>query len=677
VSYTKVTYRVPDVRKENKRRLEELFSEYDPELGIGSPIERVPFQIFSQGHLLRWQVPEEFLEEPVVKFLLDHASIEEMIESVSGKYIKRAHAEVLNGLDTLRFKYDFEYWAFKTVTIQDKLTKTDIPFKLNRPQRKVLKVLEDMRKAGVPVRIIILKARQWGGSTLVQIYMAWLQLIHKKSWHSAVIADVEDQARNIRGMYSKLAREYPKKYGQVKFNPHEGSSKNRVIDGRGCIVGVGSVQKPESLRSFDFAMVHMSEVGLWKSTPARSAEDLAQAIRASVPNQPMSLVVMESTAKGVGNFFHKEWLSASGDESGYKPVFVAWWEIEIYQMAIEEEEFTKWVRLLDEDKYAQFLWELGATLEGIKWYFTFKKGEGFSDWRMMSEFPSTAHEAFQSTGSRVFPPAYVLQARKTCKPPIFIGDLYGDAMKGEESMKNVRLEENSSGSLKIWKYPDLSVPINHRYAIFGDIGGRSEGADYSVLKVFDRYWMMEGGVPEVVAVWRGHIDQDLFAWKAVQLGMIYGNELMGYPLIAMESNSLNKMESEGGDHFLTILDEIVEFYDNIYTRTDPEKIKEGMPVQWGFHTNRKTKTMIINKLVGALRDGGYIERSHNACDEMDVYEVKQNGSFGAVEGEHDDELITTAGGVWLTTSYMDLPYEIKQHDSNSGNSRGIVSEASI
>ena len=37
-----------------------------------------------------------------------------------------------------------------------------------------------------------------------------------------------------------------------------------------------------------------------------------------------------------------------------------------------------------------------------------------------------------------------------------------------------------------------------------------------------------------------------------------------------------------------------------------------------------------------------------ACDEMDYYEQKPDGSMGAVDGQHDDRVITTAGVVWLT-----------------------------
>lgn len=72
---------------------------------------------------------------------------------------------------------DFERWCRECVSVTDKLTGAVVPFVLNAPQRRLAAVMEEQRRAGKPVRVILLKARQWGGSTLVQVYMAWMQLV--------------------------------------------------------------------------------------------------------------------------------------------------------------------------------------------------------------------------------------------------------------------------------------------------------------------------------------------------------------------------------------------------------------------------------------------------------------------------------------------------------------------
>lgn len=650
---------VSNIIAENKRRLEELCAPYDQIRGIGSPIERFAFMLLRDEIV---NLPVSMLSVKAIrdaheagglpKYLTKHnlSKNNVFIKSFMSKYRKA------------RYRHDFEYWAIKCVKVQDKITKSHIPFVLRFSQRLLLKELETLRLSDTPIRIALLKARQWGGSTLVQIYMSWIQLFHKFNWHSAIVADVDDQARNIRSMYNRVLREHPKKivqdrYGEdlekIILQPHEGSQKNRVMEGRGCVVGIGSSQKPDNFRSYDFAMLHASEVGLWKETQGRSPEDLMQALRATVPNTGYSLVVLESTAKGVGNFFHREWQAASEGKSGYKPVFVPWFKIpELYTMPISD--YQSFINNMSDRAWE--LWHHGATLEGIAWYVYTKEADNYDDWRMCSEFPTTATEAFQSTGRRAFAPVYVLNARKNCIKPIAIGDLHADSRSGPEALKNINFEENSRGFMRVYSFPD-NQPIKHRYALFVDIGGRHHLSDYSVIKVFDRYWMMEAGVPETAAVWSGHLDQDLVAWKAVQIGTWFNNGL-----VAIETNSLRKdTRSSEGDHFLTILDEVVKYYKNLYMRSNPDKIRQGVPQLYGFHTNSKTKVMLIDGLNAALRDEQYIERDARSCDEMDTYEHKPDGSYGAVEGAKDDHVIVTAGGLWLCLSHMPMPTFIKVH----------------
>ena len=102
--------------------------------------------------------------------------------------------------DRLRFRHDFEFWAATCVHIISKDSKQSVPFVLNRAQRRLLGALERQRLAGVPIRLILLKARQWGASTLVQIYFAWIQIVHLHNWHSLICAHVKDTAATIRGM---------------------------------------------------------------------------------------------------------------------------------------------------------------------------------------------------------------------------------------------------------------------------------------------------------------------------------------------------------------------------------------------------------------------------------------------------------------------------------------------
>jgi intein/homing endonuclease len=895
--------RIKEILQENQRRLDILYAPYDPLTGEGSPLERRKINYTLKGEQQDYAIPVDMYEKykDLFDLIIKERSIEQFIlNTAKVTPTKEMISQVINSLDGLRFDHDFEFWAYKTAKIQDKKSKKVIPFKLNFPQRKYLKDLEDMRMAGVPIREIVLKARQWGGSTLTQVYMAWIQIRHRTNWHSAIVADIEEQSRNISGMYSRLAREYPKELGTLELVPYERSTKSRVIKGRDCVISIGSAQKPGGLRSFDLAMAHFSEAGLYQPTDKKTPEELVTAIRSAVADVPYSLIVLESTAKGSGTFFHREWQAAERGISGYRPIFIPFFEIELYQKKVSNaEKFIEWVF---SNEYATFLWNLGATLEAIKWYFDYKKRENYSDWQMHEEYPSTciakgtrigtdkgiiciedcskslttntgeilAHinngirpvyrlttkngyevictndhliktytpqndlfngqaelwtklidlrigdkiilapprfasdihfhkwkddfvdlsveatpeigrflgifmgdgcyhgeclsiacdandrdfidstkslvdglfgvksherltgsnkgcceirvskkklteyflklgiiehptndglhrrgykrtvcvpeiiwksprevvaeflkgvfetdgfnayktpcislfskhiqflkdiqllllgfgitsvlrqkparngngykyiantltlkgeqadlyrnnigflsirkqsrfatwkvmshtkrtknrlfdaiekieyigrqevfdltikdshqfdasgimvhncqEAFVSSGKRVFAPDYVTKIRKYTKPPLQRGDIFGASIKGKAALENLRFQATDMGDLFIWELPDTEIQVSNRYAVIVDIGGRTKEADWSVIKVFDRYWQMHGGKPTVVAVWTGHIDQDLISWKAAQIAKFYNNALL-----VVESNSL-------------------------------------------------------------------------------------------------------------------------------------------
>ena len=280
----------------------------------------------------------------------------------------------------------------------------------------------------------------------------------------------------------------------------------------------------------------------------------------------------------------------------------------------------------------------GATLEGINWYKQHKKNENMDAWRMQSEFPTTDTEAFASTGRRAFAPLYVMNARAFNRKPEFIGDITGNAQSGIQALDNIQFTLADTGPMYVWDMPDNSINIKNRYVVPVDIGGRTSVADYSIIRVFDRMQLMNGGVPEAILTWKGHLDQDLVIWKAVQIAKIYNNALL-----APESNSLRTKTNESeGDHIITIMDEIKKplphtenktspmYYSMNSTLPDP-KGKDGqgwvLPSNMASMTNtiNKAKVNLIDNLNKLLREGGYIEPDSRVCDEYDVYEMKPDG----------------------------------------------------
>lgn len=608
-------------------------------------------------------IPVEMEEEPVVKLLRKYGTMKGVLK-VLGK--KADYMELWTEFEKVRCKHDFEYWCAVDVHILHKQKMQMVPFVLNRPQRtKFLPVLERLRKAGKPINIDLLKARQWGGSTMTEFYINWIQRFWYENFNSAICADVDDQAKNILGMYDKAVE-----YMDVRLNnglslelkPYMGMDATRIIESRGCCISVGSAQHPDKIRSQNIRAAHLTEVGLWKDTPKRKAADVVQSFFGSVLEEAYTIKILESTAKGVGNFFHKHWLRANDkdDWNGFTPVFVAWFDIDMYQMEVDDAE--AFIGTMND--YEKMLFSLGATLEAINWY-RHKLRTMDEPWRMKSEYPSYPEEAFQSTGSNFFSVEHVERARQDCCEPIAICEVTCDERKGKRALENVRIRKESNGRLKVWEYPDTETKMTDRYLVVVDLGkGVTDRADNSVICVFDRYWCTEAeGQPEVVAEWSGHLDVDLLSWKAAQIALLYGNALL-----VVESNTA---ESSTEDHFRTVLAEIGEHYDNIYRRSKRDLVKGGVD-RFGFNTNRATKYLVCDYLKSALRDGSFIERSQECINEMRVFERKADGKLGAVDGNHDDRVMTRAIGCYFLfhEGLMALPKFIDE-TADSGNTVNI------
>lgn len=581
--------------QENSRRLRALESDFDPVRGIGCSGERIEVATPVEG-LPRAFVPREMTDDP-----------------------QYAVATGPEQWKTLRCRHDFEYWCVTCVRVKHKTLGTDVAFRLNRPQRRVAAVMEADRRAGRPIRLIMLKARQWGGSTLVQMYMAWIQSCHRRNWHSLICAHVKDTAAGIRGMYTKMLADYPEDLWEgderPMFRPYERSLNVREITGRGCRVTVGSAENHEAVRGSDYAMAHLSETAFWPSTPQHTPEGLVRAVCGSIALMPYSLIVMESTANGIGNYFHSEWLRCRDGRGDKRAVFVPWYEIELYSVPVDDPEAV----ITSMSPYERSLWDMGLTLEQIYWY-RLKSSEYLSHEMMMAEFPTTDTEAFAATGSGVFDPADVERLRGDCREPLMTADADSSGT----------LVEDPAGGLQIWEKPDDKA----EYVAAVDVGGRSVKSDWSVIAVMRRGEGMRRH--EIVAQWRGHLDHDRLAAKCAAVGRLYNDALL-----IVESNTL-ECEADGGtDSNLFILSRLAETYRHLYRRETLDG--DGRASQrLGFHTNRATKAALVSGLIEAVRDGAYTERDTGACNELLTYEQRRNGSYGARAGFNDDIVMTRA-----------------------------------
>ena len=669
---------IHDILDENNRRNTALRAPFDPLTGEGSTGRRVSVTLSDvRDSPATFFLPESMMGAPLAREAQRLGSIERAARQLQMPLL--GLSDMRDAFHRLRCRYDFPYWAASHVRIKPKQGGDDVPFVLNRPQRRLVEAFEEMRLADMPIRVIVLKARQWGGSTVTQIYMAWLLLIQRTGLNSLIVGHVKTASAEVCGMFDKLMEAYPEAMlypqgsqppkGAKKMTGDRNTRLLRHIPSRNCKIKVGSAETPDSARGGDSALVHCTEVAFWRKTLNKQPEDIIRSACSGAGYLPGTMIVYESTANGTGNFFHREYEAAKKGCSQFRPLFVAWWQIEQYALPFDtDEQSTAFATALYEGRDSDTaeerslsgrclwrLWSMGATLEALHWY-TLERRKYVDQADLAAEFPSDDIEAFKHSGANVFDSREVERMRPQCCQPVLRGELLARGERGVEALADLRFQQSDYGLLWLWQPPEKNGEgrVTNRYLVVVDIGGRSMKSDWSVIAVFDRWPLAAGGVPCLCAQWYGHTDMDRLAWKAAQVARYYDDALLVIESNTLETHGPTAFAFEGGDQSLFILNEIREVYDNLYARPQSaDEIRQRAPVRYGFHTNVRTKPAIISTLIAVVRDGLYEERDERCLNELLTYERRPNGSYGAIDGCHDDLLMTRA--IALHLSYHELP----------------------
>ncbi len=695
---------INSILAENDKRWERLRANYDPVTGEGiaelTGLKRVKLCIPDFAIPVQW-VPPEMMQNKLVKEIRKAKTIANYIATKKWKYGAPSELEIERRLRRVRHKYDMVAWAFFCIKIRHKKLKKRVRFVLNMPQLIAFAKCEQLRAQGAPISLIILKARQWGGSTFCFFYQVWLMFKWNEFHSFAIAAHTSSASQTILTMLKRTIKDYPAwdlglpDETKLSLSPADSTGHAFAIkdqNGKQILEGfiyVGTAEKPDTLRSKDINGAHYSEVGVWPDTPGKQSEDIIADIEGGMTDDEDTMRVMESTAKSSDDYFAKVWDSCNDGKGGYEQVFIPSRDI-IYDVKPidDKSEFVQWLyehrndetpngKWKDPGKYYWWLWEIGSTLEHINWYRFRRLRLSFA--KMCNEAPETPEQAFFTAGNHVFDPFQVQEKAKKCREPVFVGDLVADGEKGQEALQNIRFIPNSTGNLRIWEKPDDS-PVSDRYVVILDPRrGASEGADPAAITVIDRLLMMEdfglGGKPGVVAEMNYKADPDLQAYDAMRLAAWYNNAKL-----IIESNTMESMDAErnnGIDPFEYIMEIVAKIYKNIYMRSAPEEKADGsVEFKYGFQTNRLTKPKIINFMKECLRDDLWDEPSRYCTDQMASY-MEDHGKTNAEHGKHDDVVMSRAIGLWVCYKEMPMPAWIKQaevtaKDHISGDRYGLA-----
>lgn len=540
-------------------------------------------------------------------------------------------------------KQDFYKFAKMNLYIKDKFANI-VPFVPNEPQRALIDYVLLCISERRPIKVIILKARQMGFSTAVEALCYWWTSTNFNI-NSVIIGNDEKSSLNLYRMFRRYFDNTNILFKpSVRYNTKSDLTFEK-FDENGKQIGLGSAIKIETAknksagRSDTVNFLHASELGAWEN-----GEDLVASLMQTVPDAEVmekpSMVFLESTAEGRGNYFHKEYVAAVNKKNNYQPLFAPWWILDTYE---RDATFKDLGQLNDYESFLVELMKKGHTTLGHKFtvseesiprklaYYR-RKAKDFAATpeRLPQEYPSTWEEAFIASGKNVFNPLALQEMEKDAIPLEDV-DYYKitpleDRPYEEFELEKVQFEPNETpddftykAPLKIWEKPK---PYKE-YVIGADVAEGLKGGDFSVATVVDISTM------EVVARWRGHCDPDKFGEILGALGTYYN-----YALIGVEVNN----------HGLTTVQKLRDtFYTNLYKRDRGyDEEWETPTVNLGWKTDMRTKRLMIDDLIKLVRERVIKDKDIVFINEAFSYVRDERGRMNAEEGSHDDVVMSTA-----------------------------------
>lgn len=382
----------------------------------------------------------------------------------------------------LRLRDDLEYYARNCLKIRTKAGKVD-PFVFNKAQLHIHEQLERQLAKTGRVRALILKGRQQGCSTYVEARFYHATTFAKG--RRAFILTHEDAAtQNLFEMVNRYHEHCPP---TVRPSTGAASAKELFFDKLDSGYKVGTAGTKGVGRSSTIQLFHGSEVAFWPH-----AETHAAGVLQAVPDAAGTQVILESTANGIGNFFHQKWRDAERGENEFIPVFVPWFWQDEYRKDVPD----GFALDAEEIEYSE---AYGLSLEQMAW-----RRSKIADLKdpalFKQEYPATAAEAFQMSGHDSYiEPALVAKARTfQAEPygPLIIG--YDPAWKGSDRHSMARRRGRVVTSVESRSKLDTMqgagwakrvLDAERPARMFIDVGGVGAG-------VYDR--LIEMGYGEVV-----------------------------------------------------------------------------------------------------------------------------------------------------------------------------------
>ena len=482
---------------------------------------------------------------------------------------------------------------------------TVVPFRLNDAQRKLYAVAKRQQDAGKPVRLIILKARQLGFSTLTE-GLIFHACATRRNVNALIVAHREDATANLFRMSKLFYDELPapvkpmlraSNAQELVFeNPSKLRSEREARPGLRSRIRCATAGGRGIGRSDTLQCVHLSEYAFWPDGADGKASTLAGILQA-VPSLPGTMVVIESTANGFEDF-KERWDAAVAGENDFEPVFFAWFENPDYSMPVVPG--TEWT---PEERDLKAAYQLtDEQLQWRRWCIANNCGGSLDMFRQ--EYPASPGEAFLHSGTGVFDNEQIVLRLERLPSPAGRGEF----TDGEWT-------ESETGAITLYELPEEGVP----YVLGGDTAG--EGSDYFTAIVIDNV------TGRIAAKLRQKYSEPEYVRQICALGRFYNDAL-----VAIETNfstypvmKLQEME-----------------YSNQYSREREDTYTRQMRKSYGFRTDRQSRPRAIANLVEVFSSHPEWFTDRELLEEMLTFCYNEDHRPEALAGKHDDLVMGAA-----------------------------------
>ena len=496
-----------------------------------------------------------------------------------------------------------------------------VPFRLNPAQIKLYNAAKKQQDEGLPVRIIILKARQLGFSTLTE-GLIFHACATRENTNAMIVAHLDVATANLFRMSKLFYDELPapvkpmlkaSNAQELVFeNPTKNYREKAERPGLRSRIRCATAGGKGIGRSDTLQCVHISEYAFWPEG-SDGKENTLIGILQAVPAMPGTMVVIESTANGF-DAFKDRWDAAVAGENDFEAVFFAWFENPEYSMepvpgtewTPEEEEIRERYHLTD----GQLTWR--------RWCIANNCGGDRNKFKQ--EYPANPDEAFLHSGTGVFDNEQVELRRETAEEPVergrFVRDDTSSGPAGHLPLEGkATWESDPMGEIKIWKHPEEG----HPYVIGGDTAG--DGSDWFTAYVLDN------STGEQVAALRRQYSEPEYVKQIYDLGMYYNQAMLG-------------IEANFSTYPVMKLQELG--YPNQYTRERDDTYTGQLRKSYGFRTDRQTRPRAIAGLVEVFSTHPRWFKDQDLLGEMLTFVYNEDHRPEAMMGHHDDMVMATA-----------------------------------